>query len=183
MEISNQGIYHLKLISRINENFRPAAFGLEHSVFICSRLQSSAAGSAHRNHSSPIFFRIINEFRLLFFYHIKLGMHMMFLHIIYLYRPKGSKPHMKRHMGDVYSHILDLLQQFFRKVKSRSRSRSASFVFCIDGLVALFILQFMGNIRRQRHLTQLIQYFFKNPLIGKLNETVSLFYNIQHFSD
>ena len=49
----------------------------------------------------------------------------------------------------------------------------------MDGV---FIFQLMRNIWRQRHLSQLIQNLFKNSVIMELNQTISLFHNIDDFT-
>ena len=38
----------------------------------------------------------------------------------------------------------------------------------------------MGDVRRKRHLSQSVENFLENPLIGKLNQTVPFIYDIHH---
>ena len=53
-----------------------------------------------------------------------------------------------------------------------------SFVFGIYGLITVLVFQFMGDIRRQRHLAQLIQDLLKDSLIVELDQSVSFVYYI-----
>src|SRR5699024_12830228 len=55
-------------------------------------------------------------------------------------------------------------------------------VLRVNSLVPVFILQFMGNIRRKRHFSKLIQDFFKNTVILKPDQAVAFIYNIQDLS-
>jgi len=56
-------------------------------------------------------------------------------------------------------------------------------MFGIDRLIPVFILKLMGDIRRQGHLSQLIQDFLENPLIFKADQTISFLYDINNLSD
>ena len=51
-------------------------------------------------------------------------------------------------------------------------------MFCINGLITVFIFQTVCNIRWKRHLTKLVKNLLEDPLIGELNQTISLFYHI-----
>lgn len=53
-------------------------------------------------------------------------------------------------------------------------------MLCIDGLIAVFVLQLMGNVGGKGHLAELIEDFLKNSFIGKLDQTVSLFHYIHN---
>jgi hypothetical protein len=40
----------------------------------------------------------------------------------------------------------------------------------------------MRDIRRKRHFSQTVQNLLEDPVIGKLNQTFSVFQDIRHFS-
>ena len=67
-------------------------------------------------------------------------------------------------------------------MKSGRRRRCRTIVFRINRLIAILILQLMGNIGWKRHLSQLIQDFFKDTIIGEFDHPVSILYNIYYFS-
>ena len=48
----------------------------------------------------------------------------------------------------------------------------------IHRLIPVLILQLVSDIRRQRHLPQLVQNFLENAFVGKLNQPVSLLHHI-----
>ena len=109
MEIGDQGIQDFKTVARINENIGPACFCLQNAVLGRSRFHGTAAGSAHADHSSSRCFSVIHLFSLWFLYHIKLRMHMVIKDIFHLNRTEGAQAHMKGHMSNLNSHILNLL--------------------------------------------------------------------------
>ena len=41
----------------------------------------------------------------------------------------------------------------------------------------------MRDVRRKRHLTELIQDFFKNAFIGEFDQAVSFFHHAHNFTD
>lgn len=109
-------------------------------------------------------------------------MHVMFQYIFHLDRTESTKAHMKSDTGDLHAAVLNFFQQLLCKMQSGCRRCRRALVLCLNGLITVFILKLMGNVGRQRHLTKLIQNLLKNTVIGKLDQTVSLIYNIQHRS-
>ena len=102
--------------------------------------------------------------------------------ILHFHRTEGAKADMQGYMGDLYTGILYLLQKLFCKVQSCGRSGCASLVFRVYRLVAVLVLQFVCDIRRQRHFTKLIQNFFKNAFIVELDQAVSFIHDIDYFA-
>ena len=85
---------------------------------------------------------------------------------------------MQGYMGDLYTGILYLLQKLFCKVQSCGRSGCASLVFRVYRLVAVLVLQLVCDVRRQRHLSELIQNLLKNPFVMELDQAVALLHNV-----
>ena len=85
-------------------------------------------------------------------------------------------------MGDLHAFLSHLFQEFFREMKAGGWRRRRPVVLRVNSLVPVFILQFMGNIRRKRHFSKLIQDFFKNTVILKPDQAVAFIYNIQDLS-
>ena len=56
-------------------------------------------------------FGLIDKLCLLIFHHIEFRMHMMFLNLLDLHRPKSAKPYMQRNMGNLHAFMLNLLQK------------------------------------------------------------------------
>ena len=67
-------------------------------------------------------------------------------------------------------------------MKPCRRCSRRSLIFRIYSLITVFILQFVSDIRRQRHLSQLIQNFLKDTFIMELDQTVSFVYYIDDLS-
>ena len=87
---------------------------------------------------------------------------------------------MQSYIGYLYPFFFNLLEQFFCKMQTSRRGSRRAFVLCVYCLITVFVLQFVGYIRRQRHLSQFIQDLFKNPLVVKLDQAVAIF---QHIDD
>ena len=68
-------------------------------------------------------------------------------------------------------------------MQSGCRCCGRSIVLCIHRLITVFVLELVMDVRRQRHLSQFIQDFLKNPLILKTDQTVSFVNHIDHLTD
>ncbi len=71
----------------------------------------------------------------------------MLLHIIHLYRAESPKPYMQCDMGNIDAHLPYLLKQLLRKMKACGRRCGTPFLLRVNGLVSVFILQLVGDIR------------------------------------
>ena len=103
---------------------------------------------------------------------------MVLRHILHFYRTEGPKPHMQGDVGNVHSFFLDRFQKLRGEMEPCRGSCCRAFMLRVDGLVAVLVLQLMGNIGRQRHLSQLIQDLLKDSLIGKLDQAVSFLHHV-----
>ena len=122
-------------------------------MLVRSTLHGTAAGSTHADYTTTHSLRLIDRVRCFLRHLIILGMHMMLQHVFFLHRTESSQSHMQGHISDLNTLVRDLLQQFPGKMESRRRRCRRAFIFCINGLITVFILQFMSDIRRQGHLT------------------------------
>ena len=102
--------------------------------------------------------------------------------ILHFHRTEGAKADMQGYMGDLYTGILYLLQKLFCTVQSCGRSGCASLVFRVYRLVAVLVLQFVCDIRWQRHLAKLVEDLLENAVVMELDQTVSLIDNIYNLS-
>ena len=105
---------------------------------------------------------------------------MMFQNIFFLHGTEGSKPHMQGHICCFNALFLNAPQQFLGKMQPRGRCSGGTLIFCIYRLVAVLILELMGNVGRQRHLPQPVQHFLKNPLIFKADQAIAFFHRLQY---
>lgn len=108
-------------------------------------------------------------------------MHMVIQNIIRFYRTESSKSDMKRYMRNLHTFCFDFFQKLRCKMQSCRRSSRRSGMLCIHGLVTILVLQLVGDVRRKRHLSKLIQNLFKNSFVFKMDQTVSFLYNLQNF--
>ena len=181
MEIRDQCIQHLETISGINEYLGIVTAGLYHALLVRCALHGTATGGTHADHTPTIFLCLIDGVRRFFRHLIILRMHMMLQYVLFLYRSESSQSHMQCHISDLNAFVRNLLQQFLRKMQSRRRCCCGAFIFGINGLITILILQLMGYVRRQGHLSQLVQHFFKNTLIFKTYQTITFFHSLQDF--
>ena len=106
---------------------------------------------------------------------------MMFCNLLRLNRAESTKPYMKRHFRYLYTLFFYRPEKLFRKMKTCRRRCRRTGMPGIDSLISVFILKLMGNVRRKRHLSQSVQYFLKNSIIIKPDQTVSFLGNLQYF--
>ena len=104
----------------------------------------------------------------------------MVLNVVHLDRPEGAEAHMQCNVGQFYTHVLDLFQQFRGKVQPRCGSGGRAGDLGIDRLIPFLILQFLFNIRWQGHTAQPLQNFQENTLVVKAHQAITVF---QHFRD
>ena len=102
-------------------------------------------------------------------------MHVMLFYILHLHRTKGSQSDMEGDISNLHALLLYLFKQFLRPMESRSRCRGRTFLLRIDGIVPGLIRELLCDIRRKRHLSELIQNFFKNSLKMEFNNTIPIF--------
>ena len=67
-------------------------------------------------------------------------------------------------------------------MQSRSGRCGRAEVLCINGLIAGIVLQLFGYVWRQRHISDLIEYFVKITVVLKAYDPVSVVENILDFT-
>ena len=80
------------------------------------------------------------------------------------------------------SNILDNIQKLFGKMKTGRRRRCTAFMFRVNRLITILILKLMADIGRQRHFPKLIENFFKNTIVMKLDQSIAFINNIDDLS-
>ena len=181
MEVCDQAVQYLEFIARIDEDFCPSAAFFKLSIFICCGFYRSAACRSDADYPVSALFCAVDLLCLRCLDPVKFRMHMVIQNVVCLYRTEGSKPDMKCYMCDLHSFCLDFFQKLRCKMKSCRRSSRRSGMFCIHGLVTVLVLQLMGNIRRKRHLSKLVQNLFKDSFVFEMDQTVSFLYDLQNF--
>lgn len=164
MEVRNHRIDPLKLITRVNEDARPATNLLEDPIITGrDRLQCPCGRCTDRNDSPTVSFHFIKQTRRAFRHLIKFGMHFMAVDIVHTDGTERAKPDMKRDEGDMNTHRFQLLEQLLGKVQPGRRGGCRSTFTRVDRLISILVVKLLLNIRRQRHFPELIQYFIKIP--------------------
>ena len=90
MEICDQAVHRLKMITRINKNRSVVAAGVDDPVLIRRALNSAAAGRADADDAAACLVCAVDEVRGFLRHVVPLGMHGMLLHIVHLDRPEGT---------------------------------------------------------------------------------------------
>ena len=181
MKIGNKCIQDLEFISRIDENIGPSCRSTHGTVLSGPGFHRSAGGGSYADNPASIFLRLIDQIRSFLGDYAVFAMHQVVCNVIFLYRPKGTQPHMKRYISHLHAHLLHLLQQFLRKVQPRRRCRRRADYLRVYRLISLPVLELFLNVRRQGHFPQPVQHLQKDPLIVKLYQPVSALQNLGHF--
>ena len=102
---------------------------------------------------------------------------------VLLDRTEGSQTDMEGHSGDVDPLGFDFFQQLVGKVQSCRRSCRRTQLMRIHRLITLVVLQLLGDVRRQRHIANLLQHRIDAlPFIGKTNQAVAALHRFQHLA-
>ncbi len=162
----------MKRKSRINENIGPAGASLQRSC--CPGTFQRADRSRADGNDAPSFsFRLINRGSCFRCNAVKFTVHFMIFNIFFFYRAECPQSYVQGYKDFLYAFIPNLLQQFFRKMKTCCRScRRASFPR-VYGLVFVGICHFFMDIRRQRHFTDFIDNIIKHAVIMEFDNTAA----------
>src|SRR5690554_1500395 len=99
MKVSYKSIHQLESVAWINENICPTRPFPYPSFIVGNGFKGPGRSGSNGYYPSSSFLYSIDAFCSLTTYLIKFRMHDVIIYIIYLNRPKGSKPHMQ---GEVY---------------------------------------------------------------------------------
>lgn len=114
---------------------------------------------------------------------IMLRVHLVVGDFVLLDRTEGSQTDMEGHSGDVDPLGFDFFQQLVGKVQSCRRSCRRAQLVRIHRLITLVVLQLLGDVRRQRHIANLLQHRIDAlPFIGKTNQAVAALHRFQHLA-
>ena len=109
-------------------------------------------------------------------------MHLVVGYGFLFYGSERSEPDVKRHIRNIYSPRSEVVHLLDGEVKPRSRRGGRTRLAGIDGLVSLFIFKLFGDVRRQRHLADLIKNGKKALLTVKFRNPVAVLHNVEDLS-
>ena len=110
---------------------------------------------------------------------VPLGVHGVLLHIVHLDGTEGAQPDMQGHKADVHAFRAHLIEELRGKVQPRRRRRRRALVFCVHGLIAVSVLQLVGDVGRQGHLAQPVQHLLEDALELKSHQAVAALRDLQ----
>ena len=123
---------------------------------------------------------LVDEIRVLLQDAVRLGVHLVVENILLLHGPESSEAHMERHMSNAYALSGNLRKKFLRKMQPRRRCSRRPFILCVHGLVAVLVLEFVGDIRRKRHLPELIENLLKDSVEIKPHDPITVVLHFGH---
>ena len=102
----------------------------------------------------------------LFRHHVIFALHMVLFYVFFPFTGrKVPKPTCVQHRHDVHNPLPDAVHQLRREVQTGCRRGGGTLFLSIDRLIAVFVFQPFGDVRRQGHLTQFIQQLFKHAVV------------------
>ena len=184
MEVGDQSVQYLKLVARIDEDVGVALLLVQRqALFGAQRLEGAAAGGAHRDDPLAVCLGLVDQVRCLLRQIVVFGVHLVLGDLVLLDRSEGAKANVQRHRRDVDPLCADLVQQFVGEVQPRGRCSGRTQLVGIDGLVALVVLKLRGDVGRQRHVADLLEYRVDAfPLVGKADQAVAALHRLQHLA-
>ena len=109
MEVRDQCIDYLELVTRIDEDICPATLLGKGAILCRCRLKCSRRRRSNSDDSVSGRLGRIDHVRRFLRHLVILGMHVMLEDILHLHRTESAKSHMKGHFCDIHSHITNLL--------------------------------------------------------------------------
>ena len=173
VEIRDQAVQDLEPVPRIDKDTGPVALRVDDALVIRRGLDGPAAGGADADDPAARSLHRVDPIRRVLGDDIELRVHVVLQDVLLLHRAESSETHVERDMNDVNAHFFDLLQEFLREMQARCRCRGASVVLSVDRLIAVPVLQLVGDVGRKRHLSQLIQDLLEDPVVAELDKAVS----------
>ena len=184
MEVGDQSVQYLKLVTRIDEDVGVALLLVQRqALFGAQRLEGAAAGGAHRDDPLAVCLGLVDQVRCLLRQIVVFGVHFVLGDLVLLDRTEGAKANMQRYRRDVDPLCADLVQQFVGEVQSRGRCCGRTQLVGIDGLVALVVLKLRGDVGRQWHVADLLEHRVDAfPLVGKADQAIAALHRLQYLA-
>ena len=174
VKIGDKAVENFELIARVDEDIRETLAGLYFTVLCCHALQRAAGGGADCDNTAAVRFRFVDQASGFLGNFVMLAVHLVFGHIIHLYRSEGTQAHMERHIGDVNTFLPDAFHQLLGEVQPCGRSCGGTQLVTVDSLIALLVLQLLGDVRGKRHLSYFIERGEKAFVTVKIHHAVAV---------
>ena len=157
MKIRNQRVGHLEAIARIDENACIVRHGVQNPVFVRRALQHAAGGRADGNHAPARRAAAVDFVRAFGADRKILAVHDMVADLRLLDRAEGPEPDVQhdRHDGDAL--FANAVEQLGCEMQPRRRRSRTALLLGVDRLIAAAVLEFFGNIGRQRHTADFVK--------------------------
>ena len=157
MKIRHESVEHLEFIAGIDENIGEAFAGLDFAVFRRDAFERPAGGGANRDNPAAVCLCLPNQFGGFFGNFVVLAVHFVAGHVVHLDRTEGAETDVQGNVGDFHALLTDSVHQLLGEMQAGSRRGSGAELMAVDCLIALLVLQFLGDIGRQGHLTDFVE--------------------------
>ena len=101
-------------------------------------------------------------------------MHFVIFHVFHLNGSEGAQTHVQKHRHDIHALCADSVHQLRREVQSGGRRGGGAFLFGVNGLIALLILQFFVDVGGEGHFAQLVQRGLHRAFAGEIHDAVAV---------
>ena len=109
-------------------------------------------------------------------------MHFVVENVVLLHRAECSKTDMKRDVGGVNALVSELFEHVLREVQTRGGSGGGAGLAAVDSVVAVLVLELLGDVGRERHLTYAVEDIEEIPLEREADKAVSLVHDVEYLS-
>ena len=175
VEIRHQGVHAFESVTRVDEDVGPAGLGVHGAVLVGKALHSAAGGGADADNAAAGLLRLGDYPRRLLRHDAELGVHLVLLDVLGLDRAEGAEADVQRDEALAHALFGYLRQQLLGKMQSRGGRGGAAQLLGVDGLVALTVLEFGLDIRRERHFAQALEHLEEDAVILELDYPVAAF--------
>ena len=157
MEIGHKSVEHLELIAGVDEDVRKALAGLDPAVLRRNALKRAAGGGADGDDPSAVFLGFVDEPCGLLGDLVVLAVHLVLCHVLDLDGTEGAETDVKGDIGDPHALLTYALHKLVGEVQSRGGSGGGAELMAVDRLIPLLVAELLGDVGRQRHLTDLVE--------------------------
>ena len=198
MEVGYQPVYHLEFVAGVDEDtgvlgeYRGVGSGQRGIALVGSRrreqlrlysrggFQRAAGGSPDGYHAPAVSLAAAYLLRGYLRDGVVLDMHFVVEDVLLLDRAERPEPDVQRDVGGVNALVRELAEHVLREVQTRRRSGCGAGLAAVYRVVAVLVLELLGDVGRKRHLTYPVEDIEEIPLECESDKAVALVHDVEY---
>ncbi len=181
MEIGEEHVYDLELVSRRNEQTRGARASEQPTLSVSHRLHCANAGGTYRHHPAAITATATHRGHRLLSYLVPFFFRRNRVPEIVAQRQKSGRPHVQGQRATADSPVAKLCEHSASEVKARRRCRDRALPVGVNSLIPFLVIGYRWAlyIRRQRYVAVGLDDS-GSVAVSKINDTAAGLHRPHH---